>query len=123
MRIFSALAMAPPLPVEVQAALLEREGVRGNNAELSCVRVASIPLGTPVELEIISKWRASKGFVEIVRLARGKRVVMKYPTFYRMIELNSLPIFHRLDPAADEIAILVQTSPADAVPALVRRTE
>jgi hypothetical protein len=35
-RIFSALAMAPPLPVEVQAALLEREGVRGNNAELSC---------------------------------------------------------------------------------------
>ena len=49
---------------------------------------------------------------------------MKYPTFHRMIELNSLPIFHWLDTAADEIAILVQKpSPADAVPALVRRTE
>jgi hypothetical protein len=71
----------------------------------------------------LANWRASKGFVEIVRLARAKRVVMKYPTFYRTIELNSLPIFHRLDTAADEIAILVQTSPADAVPALVRRTE
>ena len=46
MRIFSVFVMAPPLRVEVQAALLEREGVRGNNAELSCVRVASIPLGT-----------------------------------------------------------------------------
>ncbi|MGA8595001.1 MAG: hypothetical protein WB676_09680 [Bryobacteraceae bacterium] len=54
---------------------------------------------------------------------------MKYPTFYRTIQIDGLSFFYReagpsdfaLDTAADEIAVLVQNFAGDAAPALVRR--
>jgi len=60
--------------------------------------VASLPLGTPVELEII---------FEVAPKAQGKERPVEHPTFYRTTQIDGLSIFYREAGPKDAPALLL----------------